>query len=109
PARAVRDHDEAPKAEEVRAPVGLRVEPLAKSARPGANEHSTDLAAERRPDLRAESVEDGPDRPLERLERDVSRKAVGHHDVGVSFEQPAALRVAGETEPARAQQLVRFE
>src|SRR5207302_2279395 len=50
-----------------------------------------------------------PDRPLDRLERDVPGEAVGDEDVGRAFEDVAALCIAAEVEIGRRQQLVRLE
>ena len=54
-------------------------------------------------------VEQIHDRPLEQLQRDVAREAVGDDHVGGAAQQVAALGVAGEVEAALAQQRVRVE
>src|SRR5262249_54385641 len=80
-ARAVRDDDEAAKAEQIGAAVGLGIESLAQATRSRADEDAADLPAQRGPDLRAEGVEDALDRSLEGLQRDVAGEAVRHDDV----------------------------
>ena len=73
-ARPVGDDDEPAQAEEIGAAVRLRIEALAETACARPDENAADLPAERRPDLGPKDVEDAPDRPLERLERDVPVK-----------------------------------
>ena len=74
-----------------------------------ADEQPAELPGRGRGDLRAQRVEDGADRPLERLQRDVAGEAVGDDDVGGAREDVAALGVAPEVEVARGEQLVRLE
>src|SRR5581483_2905291 len=96
-------------AEEVRAAVRVRVEPRAQPARRRPNEQAAELRRRGRLDLRTEAGEDGADRPLDRLERDVPGEAVGDENVGGAFEDVATLGVALEVEVGGGERGVRLE
>src|ERR671911_490785 len=106
---SVRDHREASEPEEVRAAVGVGVEPAPETACRGPDEQPTELAAGGGGDLLAERVEQLLDRPLEQLQGDVAREAVGDDDVGREAKQLPSLRVPLEVQPALAKQGVRLE
>src|SRR5512134_815066 len=108
-ARSVCDHDEPVEAEEVTAAVRLRVEALTKPPCTRSDEQTTEPPGERRAELRAERVEEGLDRSLERLQRDVPRESVRDDDVRPSLEEQSPLHVPGEPEICRAQELVRVD
>ena len=90
----MRDHGEAAQPEQVRAAVGVGVEPGAETPRGRPDERAAELAGGGRGDLLAERVEQLLDRPLEQLQRDVAGEAVGDDDVGRAAQEVAALGVA---------------
>src|SRR5262245_8496471 len=106
---AVRDHGLSAQAEEVRAAVGVRVEPLAQTARRGPDQEAADLAASRGADLVADALEDRRDRALEELEADVAGEPVANDDVAGLAQDVPALDVAAEVEVALGEQRVRLE
>ena len=99
----MRDDDEPAQPEKVRTPVGLRVEPLPQSPRRRPDEQSAELPPQRGGHLCPERIERRLDRPLEELERDVSREAVADDHVSGAREQVSPLRVADEAEATRLQ------
>ena len=70
------DHRQTPEPEEVRAPVGVRIEPAPQTPRGGPDEQPAELPARRGGDLLAERVEELLDRPLEQLQGDVPGEPV---------------------------------
>src|SRR5262249_27142078 len=105
----VRDDGEPAQAEEVGASVGVRIEMLPQTPCRRPDERAAQLPGRGRADLRAQPVERRPDGALEQLQRYVSGEAVGDDDVGCVSEQPAALDVSPEIQPARSQQPVGLE
>ena len=105
----MRDHDEPAQAEEVGAAVRVGVEALAQPPGGGTDEQSAEVPGRVGGDLLSQRVEQSSDRPLDGLERDVAREAVGDEDVGGALEDVAALGVAAEVEVGRGQQRVRLE
>src|SRR6266536_2049568 len=106
---AVRDHGEAPEAQQVGASVGVGVEPVPETPRGGPDQGAAELAARGRRDIIAKGIQEIRDRPLEQLEDDIAGEAVGDDDVGGALEDVAALGVSSEVEIARRQELVRLE
>ena len=105
----MRDHDEPAQAEEVGAAVRVGIETRAQPPRSGADEEPAEGSGRAGRDLLAQRVEQGANRPLDRLERDVAGEAVGDEDVGGALEDVAALGVAAEVELGGGEQLVRLE
>src|SRR2546421_2741969 len=106
---SVRDHDEAAQAQEVGAAVRVGVEALAEAAPGWTDEEPPEGSDRARGDLRAQRVEERPDRALDGLERDVAGEPVGHEDVGCALEDVAPLGVAAEVEVRGGEQLVGLE
>src|SRR5205823_6274420 len=96
-------------AEEIRAPVGIRIEALPEPTRPRTDEQSADPAAERGRDLLAEGLEQILDRALEQLQRDVPGEAVRDDHVARPRDQVATLRVARKVQLARPEELMCLE
>jgi hypothetical protein len=95
-ARAVGDDHGPAEAEQDGAAVALRVQPGGQLTQPPALQ---ERAETRRPGPGHRGPQLGrgePDRAFERLERDVSREAVGHDHVELTGEQVAAFDVARE-------------
>ena len=100
----MRDHHEPAQSEEVATPCGLRIEARPQLPRRRPDEEAADLAAHAGAELGAERAEQRPDRPLERLQRDVAGEAVADDDVADALEQLPALDVALEAERALLEQ-----
>ena len=92
------DNRKAAQPEQVGAAVRVWIEPVAQAARRGADQQPTQGSALTGFDLLAESGEDAPNRPLERLQDDVAGEAVANDDISGALEQVAALRVPLEVE-----------
>ncbi len=90
------DHRKTAKSEQVRTAVGVGVEALPEPARGRSNQQAAELASRGRGDLRADALEDRPDRPFDQLEGDVAREAVRDDDVAAAQEEIASLGVACE-------------
>src|SRR5262245_61369359 len=105
-ARAVRDDHETVQSEEVTAAVGLRIEPLSKLPRAGSYEQAAESPSHGRAELGAQRVEQRLDRPLQCLQRDVSREPVRDDDIRAALEQEPALHVPLEVKVGRTQELV---
>jgi hypothetical protein len=112
-ARPVGDDHRAAQAQQDGAPVTFRVEPGGELTQAAALQERADPRGPGPGHRGAELGRGEPDRPLERLQRDVPGKAVGHDHVDLPGEQVAALHVAHEGQRERAvgriggQQLVR--
>src|SRR5206468_9901136 len=102
-------HHEPAQAEEVGAAVRVGIEALAETPGGRTDEHPAEGARSAGGDLLAQRVEQGADRPLDRLERDVAGEAVGDEDVRGALEDVAPLGVAAEVEIGGGEQLVRLE
>jgi hypothetical protein len=95
-ARPVCDDDEAVEAEEIAATVRLGVEALTEPSRTGTDEQPAEPPRNGRAELRAQRIEECPDRPLQRLQSDVSGEPVRNDDIG----PPCSRRTAGRTREA---------
>src|SRR6476646_2269169 len=98
---SVGDHGEASQAEQVGAPVGVRVEAVAELPRPRPDQQPAELSQRSRGELLAEGSQQARDRSLEELEGDVAGEAVGHDDLPACGQEIAAFRVAREGRVAR--------
>ena len=101
-------HSETAQAEQIRAAVRVRIEPLPQPAGGRPDQESAELAAGGRHDVRPETVERGPNGALEGFQGDIAREAVAHDDVRRLVQKLARLDVPDEPQGAREQERVRL-